>query len=144
MPGSEMISELYVPRGELAAFMGEAAHELRRLAAEVIYGTVRWIEKDGESLLAWARERWACIVFNLHVDHSEEGKARAAQAFGRLIDLAVAKGGSFFLTYHRWAHREQVEACHPRLADFLAAKLDYDPAERFASDWYHHHKRLLA
>lgn len=143
-PGSEMISELYVPRGELAAFLGEAAQELRRLAVEVIYGTVRLIERDDESFLAWARESWACIVFNLHVEHSDEGRARAAAAFERLIDLAAERGGSFFLTYHRWARRDQVEACHPRIAPFLERKLAYDPDERFASDWYRHLKRLLA
>ena len=135
-PGSEMITELYVPRPRLSEFMVAAAEELRRLEANVVYGTVRLIERDSESFLAWARERWACIVLNLHVDHTEAGRDRAAVAFRRLIDLALELGGSFYLTYHRWATREQLAAGYPRLPAFLRAKLEHDPGELFQSDWY--------
>src|SRR5262249_32263981 len=38
-PGTEMISELYVPRPRLADFMLAAREELRRREANVIYGT---------------------------------------------------------------------------------------------------------
>jgi FAD/FMN-containing dehydrogenase len=142
-PSTEMIGELYVPRPQLGDFMAAAAEELRRSGTDVIYGTVRLIESDGESVLAWAREPWACIVFNLCVPHTESGKQNTGAAFRTLIDLAIQCGGSYFLTYHRWARRDQVTACHPRLGEFLTAKLQHDPDERFQSDWYRHHQRLL-
>jgi FAD/FMN-containing dehydrogenase len=142
-PSTEMIGELYVPRHRLADFMAAAADELRRSGSDVIYGTVRLIERDGESVLAWAREPWACVVLNLCVPHTVEGKERAAETFRSLIDLAIQRGGSYFLTYHRWARRDQVEAGHPRLREFLAAKRRHDPEERFQSDWYLHNQRLL-
>ena len=56
----------------------------------VIYGTIRLIERDDESVLAWAREPWACVVFNLHVDHSPEGLGKAQRDFRRLIERAAA------------------------------------------------------
>jgi len=143
-PGSEMITEVYVPRPCLADFMAAAAEDFRRHETDVIYGTVRLIERDGESFLAWAREPWACIVFNLCVEHSTEGIERAAAAFRRLIDRARERGGSYFLTYHRWASREQVEACHPRFRDFLREKRERDPDEIFQSDWYRHHRDLFS
>ena len=43
----------------------------------MIYGTVRLIERDDETVLAWAREPWACIIFNLHVDHTPAGDRTA-------------------------------------------------------------------
>ena len=139
-PGSEMISELYVPRERLADFMRAAARGLRRLGANVVYGTVRLIERDGETFLAWAREPWACVVLNLHVEHTRSGVERAAAAFRRLIDLALEREGSFYLTYHRWATPEQVEACYPQFAEFLRLKLRRDPDELFQSDWYWHYR----
>jgi FAD/FMN-containing dehydrogenase len=135
-PGSEMISELYVPRPALAAFLSRVAEDFRAHGTQLIYGTVRLIEQDDETLLAWAREPWACIVFNLCVRHDAAGLARAGEEFRRLIDRAIEFGGSYFLTYHRWATREQRERCHPRLGEFLARKLEYDPGELFQSDWY--------
>jgi FAD/FMN-containing dehydrogenase len=144
VPGSEMISELYVPRPALAEFMGRVRDDFRRHRVPLIYGTIRFIEKDDESFLPWARERFACIVFNLHVDHSPEGLSRAADDFRRLIDRAIELGGSYFLTYHRWATRGQLEACYPKFREFLALKRKYDPEERFQSDWYRHYRTMFA
>jgi FAD/FMN-containing dehydrogenase len=142
-PGSEMIAELYVPREHLPGFMVAVAEDLRQMRGQVIYGTVRLIERDDESFLAWAREPWACVIFNLHVNHSERGIALATAAFRRLIDRALDHGGSYYPTYHRWAAREQVAAAHPRFGAFLREKLRYDPEERFQSDWYRHYRGLF-
>jgi FAD/FMN-containing dehydrogenase len=144
VPATEMISEVYVPRDRLAAFLHEAATLFRETGVEVIYGTVRMIEPDQVTFLPWARQRWACAVINLHVEHSESGIERAQRDFRSLIDLASGHGGSFFLTYHRWATRQQVETCYPEMRGFLAKKVEWDPQERFQSDWYRHMKTLFA
>jgi FAD/FMN-containing dehydrogenase len=141
---TEMITEIYVERPRLAAFMGEAAEELRARRANVIYGTVRMIEQDDESFLAWARERYACVIFNLHVEHTAAAIESAADAFRALIDLGIAHGGSYYLTYHRWARRDQVERCYPQMRRFLALKQQLDPDECFQSTWYRHYKEMLA
>jgi FAD/FMN-containing dehydrogenase len=142
-PATEMISELYVPRSALPAFLTRVRDDFRVHHTQVIYGTIRLIEKDTESFLAWAREPWACTVMNLHVVHSPEGLRIAEDAFRRLIDRAREYGGSYFPTYHRWARREQVEACYPQLPEFLRLKRKYDPAETFQSDWYRHYKAMF-
>jgi hypothetical protein len=110
----------------------------------IVYGTVRLIERDEETFLPWAREPWACTIFNLHVEHTPAGIDRAADAFRTLIDLALRRNGSYFLTYHRWARREQVEAAHPRFVEFLRRKLAHDPGQRFQSEWWRHYRALFA
>ena len=144
IPGSEMISELYVPRHELASFFADMREDFRTHNVEAIYGTIRLIERDDESFLAWAKEPWACTVLNLHVSHTADGIERAAAAFRRLIDLARKRGGSYFLTYHKWATRAQVEACYPQFSEFLRLKRRHDPQERFQSDWYRHYRTMFA
>lgn len=143
-PATEMITELYVPRHRLADFMASAAQRLRPLGIPVIYGTVRLIERDEESALAWAREDFACVIFNLHTEHHEDGIAHAADAFRMLIDLALSFGGSYFLTYHRWATRAQLLQAYPGFPDFLRAKDRYDPEGRFQSQWWRHHRDLFS
>lgn len=142
--GSEMITELYVPRTALAAFLMAVRTDFRETEAKLVYGTIRLIEKDSESFLAWAKESWVCFVMNLHVDHSESGLKTAIANFRRLIDRAIEFGGSYFLTYHRWATREQVEACYPQMIRFLKYKLQYDPNEVFQSDWYRHYRGMFS
>ena len=107
------------------------------------YGTIRFIEKDAETFLPWARQPWVCIVCNLHVVHTDRGKKKAAEDFRRILDRVVEARGSYFLTYHRWATRKHVEACHPRFVEFLRLKRKYDPQEHFQSDWYRHYKEMF-
>ena len=80
---TETITELYVPLPSLADFMDAAARELRERSANVIYGTIRLIEQDDETFLNWARQPYACIVFNLHVEHTEASIAHTARRIAR-------------------------------------------------------------
>lgn len=141
---TEMITELYVPRARLVEFMASAAELLRPSGIPVIYGTVRLIEQDRESALAWARESFACVIFNLHTEHEGDGVMRAADVFRSLIDLALSFDGSYFLTYHRWATREQLEQAYPGFRGFLRVKEKYDPRGRFQSEWWRYYRDLFA
>jgi len=132
-----------VPRDRLLAFMNDVRHDFRLNGVDFIYGTIRLIEAEHETALPWARESYACVIFNLHIDHRREDLARAAEHFRRLIDHSLRHGGSYFLTYHRFASAAQVEAAHPSIRQFLAAKRRLDPEGIFRSDWYQHMSALF-
>lgn len=142
-PGSLMICEYYVPRPQLVAFLRRTGESLRANHANLIYGTVRFIAKDDESLLAWARQDYACTVLNLRVTHDPQGLADAKRQFRAITDIALDLDGSYFLTYHRWATQAQVEAAYPQFREFLRKKRQYDPEERFQSDWYRHYQTMF-
>jgi FAD/FMN-containing dehydrogenase len=141
---TEMITEIYVRRSALPRFLEEVRKDFRRHQVDLIYGTIRLIEQDEEAFLAWAKEPYVCTIFNLHVVHTPAGLERSARDFRRLIDLAIPYGGSYYLTYHRFATRQQVETCHPRFPEFLRLKRKHDPEERFQSDWYRHYRAMFA
>ena len=142
--GTEMITEIYVPREDLGNFIQDVRYDFLENDVNLIYGTIRLIEKDDDTFLAWARERYACVIFNLHLGHNAVGLEKGKADFLRLIDRGIQYGGSYFLTYHRWATREQVLKCYPRFIDFLKLKKKYDPKERFQSDWYRHYKKMFS
>ncbi len=135
-----VIGEHYVPRDRLLEFMQKAREVLRTFKTEVIYGTIRAIMRDTTSFLPWAREDFACVIFNLRTRHSDSGLRQTADTFRALIDASAALGGSFFLTYHRHATPAQIEACYPRVREWLRKKRAYDPEERFTSTWYGHYR----
>ena len=143
-PATEMITEIDVPRPALKGFLDEVREDFRKNSVALIYGTVRLIERDDESFLPWAQQPYACTIFNLHTVHSPEGLKRSEYAFRRLIDMAARRGGTYYLTYHRYATRGQVESCYPKFAEFLRLKKKYDPEERFQSDWYRHYRTMFA
>jgi FAD/FMN-containing dehydrogenase len=143
-PASEIITEIDVPREELASFLAEVREDFRLNNVELIYGTVRLIEEDLDSFLPWAKQNYACTIFNLHTEHTPEGVEHSAQTFRRLIDMAIRRNGSYYLTYHRFARRDQVLACYPDFVDFLKLKVKYDPEGRFQSDWHRHYRTMFA
>src|SRR5881409_1478395 len=138
---SLIITEIYVPRPALPDFLAQAANLLRSNHTSVIYGTVRLTEKDDESFLAWAKEPYACIIFNLLTLHTPSGIEASGRSFRGLIDLAIPRSGSYYLTYHKFAKPEQIMACYPQFKQFLDLKANYDPSERFQSDWYLYYRK---
>ena len=142
-PASEIITEVNVPRTMLPAFFDEVRADFRKNKVELIYGTVRLIERDDETFLPWAKQPYACTIFNLHTVHTPDGLQHSGDAFRRLIDMAAKRGGTYYLTYHRYASRAQVETCYPQFHDFLRLKEKYDPDNCFQSDWYRHYRRMF-
>ena len=123
--------------------MENARTDFLKFDVSLIYGVIRLIKKDNESFLAWAKQDYACIIFNLHVEHTGHGIEKAKVDFRRIIDRAIQYEGSFYLTYHRWATRQQIEYCYPQFSEFLRLKLKYDPSEVFQSNWYRHYKLVF-
>ncbi len=142
--GTEMISEIYVPRDALVRFLVDVRSDFLEHKTDLIYGTIRLIERDTETMLRWAKQPYACIIFNIHVMPDPAGIERAKQEFRRLIDRGLQYGGSYYLTYHRWAERRQVAAAYPEFPEFLRLKRRLDPADVFQSDWYRHYKTMFA
>jgi FAD/FMN-containing dehydrogenase len=143
-PATEIITEIDVPRSTLKGFFDEVRDDFRKNKVDLIYGTVRIIERDDESFLPWAKQPYACTIFNLHTVHSPEGLKRSAEALRRLFDMAARRGGTYYLTYHRYATRDQIESCYPQFTEFLQQKRKYDPEGRFQSDWYRYYRTMFA
>lgn len=139
-----VIGEHYVPRQHLLEFMNQAKDILIHHKSEVIYGTIRAIQKDTTSFLPWAKDDFVCVIFNLRTPHTAEGQDVTKNTFRELIDASNRLGGSFFLTYHRHATARQVEATYPNFRKWLQLKRQYDPDERFTSDWYQHYKEAFS
>lgn len=140
---SLMITELNVPPGELPAFMHAAREVLRTSGVEDIYGTIRAIRRDATTFLPWAREDYACVIFNLRTPHTPAGIERSKLAARGLIDAALERGGTYYLTYHRWATAAQVLRAYPRFPEWLERKRALDPDGVLRSAWFDHHEALL-
>lgn len=141
--GSEVISEFHVPRNRLTTFLDQAASYLRDGATPVIYAVVRLIEEEDQTFLNWADQDYACVLLNLHVNHNKTGRKRARAAVRELLDRAISLDGGYYLTYTRWPTKSQITDCYPQFPEFLEKKREYDPGERFQSEWYRHYKSMF-
>ncbi len=62
---------------------------------DIIYGTVRFIQRDDESFMPWAKDSYACIIFRKSspVISLEEGIEKAKRDFQALYDIALGLTG---------------------------------------------------
>ncbi|MFQ3671357.1 MAG: FAD-binding protein [Verrucomicrobiia bacterium] len=140
---SLLITEVYVPRERLVGLMEKVREVCRDRQVRLVYGVVRWIERDGETFLPWARDRFACVVFNVSVEHSEAGQARVQGDVRELVEAALAEGGSFYLTYGNAARGDQVMRAYPEFGAFLAEKEKRDRHLVWRSDWFTQYARKI-
>src|SRR5579863_7595041 len=59
--GTEMITEAYVTKDKFIPFMASVRQDYIDHHVDMTYGTIRFIEKDNDTFLAWAREPLVCI-----------------------------------------------------------------------------------
>lgn len=142
--GADLILEVFVPRNELISFLEEARRVLLVTELPLVYGTVRFIEQDKDTFLAWAKKRFACVIFSLHTSGETQALRKTGDVCKQLIRAATKRGGSFYLTYNRFATRDELSSAYPQFQDFLSLKKRYDPRETFQSDWYRYYKGLYA
>jgi FAD/FMN-containing dehydrogenase len=142
--GADLILEVYVPRSELIPLLEEARRILLASGMPLIYGTIRFIEQDKDSYLAWAKKRYACVIFSPHSSGETQALRKTGEVCRQLIRAANKRGGSFYLTYNRFAARDELASAYPQFQEFLNLKKQYDPRETFQSDWYRYYKGLYA
>jgi hypothetical protein len=87
--------------------------------ANVIYGTVRLIAQENETFLHRAQDSFAFIIFPLFVDPSSGGMMKSQLQSQTLIDCAIDEGGFFYLTYYKWAGKDQIETFYSQFLSFL-------------------------
>jgi FAD/FMN-containing dehydrogenase len=136
--------ELLLPPSALDDFMKDLetrCHDWRTPLQSVV---VRRTAPEGDTFLRWARREYAEVKLGFAQPNGLGAAVRAAQLSRELIDAAIAAGGSFQIACTANATRDQVQACYPQLADFIAHKRRFDPHERLVNDWYLHQRSLLA
>lgn len=135
--------QLLLPPAAAEAFVEAARGTCAAWRVRIARLKLRRTRADGETFLRWAREPYVQASLWLAIPATLGGAVRTAQLCAELIDLSIARGGSFSLAHTMDATREQVEACYPDLRDFLTQKRRIDPAERIVTPWYRHYRNLL-
>jgi FAD/FMN-containing dehydrogenase len=141
---TDIPAEVYVPKERLIDYINEMREDFRKNNVDLIFGNIGVIEEDDESFLSYAKKPYATISFHIHTVHSPDGLKRSSEAHRRVIDMAIQRGGSYYLTNHRFATIKQLKACYPQFSQFLRLKKKYDPEELFQSDWYRYYKDMNA
>lgn len=136
--------EVLVPPQELDRFLDSVRTQAAERCIELAGVRIRHTLAECETFLRWATREFAWVALQLRARPTLHGGVQLSEAQRSIIAEALRLGGTFPIASGFAASPDQVQACYPQLAAFLAAKRRYDPAELLLNDWYRHFRRLLA
>ncbi len=128
---TDILHEYFLPPGRLAEFLTCCREALPASGQDLLNVTLRYVAADPVSLLAFAPEPRVAAVMLFDQARTDTAEASMRRLTERLVDGALALGGSFYLPYRLHARRDQVRRAYPGLDAFLALKRRHDPAGRF-------------
>jgi FAD/FMN-containing dehydrogenase len=124
---TDILHEYFIPPQRFREFLVDCRKIIPPARAEFLNVTLRYVAADDTATLAYAPSPRIAAVMSFSQEISPEGEVDMIETTERLIDRAIAAGGAFYLPYRLHARRDQVEACYPKAATFVAKKRFYDP-----------------
>lgn len=88
---------------------------------------MRDVAEDKDAFLRYADRDMFCFVMFFHMARSATADERLRRLGERLIDIALAHGGRYYLPYRLHATQEQFHRAYPQGERFFALKRQYDP-----------------
>ena len=138
---TDILQEYFVPVRNFAAFLDGFRSITREEAVNLLSITVRYARADAESFLSYAREDSFAFVIYVNIKRSEDGVKTAQRWTQKLVDLALANSGSYYLPYQLYPTQKQIRLAYPMLDEFFARKKKWDPEELFVNGFYMHYRR---
>lgn len=134
---TDVIQEYFVPVRSFVSFMDDMRRILTEGAMNVLSATIRFVRRNDEVALPYSpREDAFAIIYMCNVRLSAEAQVHARAVTRRLVDAAIAAGGTYYLTYQLYPTRDQLLAAYPGAQEVFARKRAYDPQELFMNRFY--------
>jgi FAD/FMN-containing dehydrogenase len=125
---TDILHEYFVAPDRFGEFLTAARAIIPKSYQELLNITLRWVERDPESLLSYAPDgpRIASVLL-FSQEMTERAEIDMARMTRDMIDAVLALGGSYYLPYRPHATVEQFRRCYPRWEEFVALKRRIDP-----------------
>ncbi|MEZ4660367.1 MAG: FAD-binding oxidoreductase [Caldilineaceae bacterium] len=132
---TDILHEYFIPRDQFVPFIDGLRQIVVEEEVNLLNASVRVVHKE-DNFLNYAPVDMFSIVLYINQPTTLAGHTHMRTITGRLIDLAISVNGTFFLPYQLYFTPEQLRTAYPQIDDFFAAKLRYDPQERFTNTFY--------
>ncbi|MEC9343319.1 MAG: FAD-binding oxidoreductase [Pseudomonadota bacterium] len=124
---TDILHEYFVPPGRFADFIRACREVIPSSYQELLNVTLRYVDTDAESWLAYAPGPRIAAVMLFSQEMSLRGEADMHRMTGALIERVLAIGGTYYLPYRLHATDAQFRRGYRRAGEFVAAKRALDP-----------------
>ncbi|MEW9670041.1 FAD-dependent oxidoreductase [Ammoniphilus sp. 3BR4] len=137
---NDLLQEYFIPVEQFADFVQNLKLILHEEELNLLNITVRYVNRDEEAVLSYAKEDMLALVCLFNVPLSDQEQIKFKHSIQRIIDTVIAHRGSYYLPYAAYPSIEQFQTVYPRYKEFFAKKLLYDPEEIFTNYFYEQYK----
>ncbi len=130
----DILHEYFVAPDRFPDFLQVCRDVIPASYQEFLNVTLRFINTDNESLLAYASVPRIAAVMSFSQEMTARGEADMARMTHALIEGIIGIGGSYYLPYRPHASVDQLLRAYPRAGEFVAAKRAIDPQLRFRNN----------
>ncbi|MCV2872320.1 FAD-binding oxidoreductase [Defluviimonas sp. WL0050] len=124
---TDILHEYFVPPERFADFLTVCRDVIPGSYQELLNVTLRWLEPDIDSLLAFAPGPRIAAVMLFSQEMTARAEADMTRMTEALIDRVIALCGTYYLPYRPHARPDQFTAGYARAHEFVAAKRAADP-----------------
>ncbi|KIL42446.1 FAD-binding protein [Gordoniibacillus kamchatkensis] len=137
---NDLLQEYFIPPDELSAFVEDFKAVLRSESMNLLNITVRYVNRDEEAKLSYAREDMFALVCLFNVPLTEQGQTQMKQSVQRILDAVMKHRGTYYLPYAPYASLDQFRAMYPNYGVFFNKKDEYDPEHLFMNYFYENYR----
>ncbi len=131
-PGrTDILHEYFVSPSRFAEFVKACQDVIPSSFQELLNITLRFVDTDKDSVLAYASEPRIAAVMLFSQEKSLRGEADMARMTSNLIERVLAIGGTYYLPYRPHASLDQFKRGYLRHSEFAAKKRLVDPSLTF-------------
>ena len=128
---TDILHEYFIAPARFAEFVRACKEVIPSSFQELLNITLRFVDTDKDSILAYATEPRIAAVMLFSQEKSVRAEADMARMTSALIERVLAIGGTYYLPYRPHATLDQFRRAYTRHEEFIAKKKTFDPTLAF-------------
>ncbi|WP_053372244.1 FAD-binding oxidoreductase [Paenibacillus sp. FJAT-27812] len=133
---NDLLQEYFIPVNQFDGFVTRLGAIVKQEDMNLLNITIRYVNKDEEAILSYAKQDMLALVCLFHAPLSKEGQQRMKQGVERIIEEVITYEGSYYLPYVAYPTIGQFRAVYPKQELFFSKKKQYDPDDVFMNYFY--------
>jgi len=133
---TEILQEYFIPVDEFTSYIDNLRKVLEKEEINLLNITVRYVNKDEEAVLSYAKEDMFALVLLINQGKSKSDIKKTENVIHKMIDVTLKHDGSYYLPYYSYPTQNQMDDAYPRNKEFFQLKKQFDPNEVFINLFY--------
>lgn len=133
---TEVLQEYFIPVNHFSTYIDDLRDVLEHEELNLLNITIRYVTKNENAVLSYAKEDMFALVLLINQGRSEEEVEKTKKVIQKMINVTLQHDGSYYLPYYQYPEKQQLQKAYSRSNEFFQKKREYDPQERFINLFY--------